>query len=490
MKHLSFSLSPYNGTVLILLIVSCFSFSGCVVNPATGDYDFVLMSEQEELNVGSKNNLKVRNQLAILDTQTLQHYVQEVGLKVARVSHRPSLPYQFTVVDSPEVNAFALPGGYIYVYRGLLAYLNSEAELAAVLAHEVAHVTARHSVQQHGMSTASNVFGQVVAAYTGVGIAGDLTSILGTAVVRGYGREHELEADGLGASYLAKAGYNPQAMINVVKVLKNHEVWATKKAEAEGKEASTYHGIFSTHPDNDKRLQEVVANVPTKSQGKVFSRRYLEKINGLAFGESSSTGVTINNQFLHRPMNFKVHFPQHWKIINTPARLIAHPIEKSAIFVMEQGPIKNGFRPDAYLKSLVDQRYRLRGGQSIHIGNTIGYTAIVQPKLGGSFIRLAVFFHEGKVFILQGQVKQSSTFASYDVEFLQIINSFQSLPPQDYQRAEGDKIKLIKASPGMTFSALAKRSPIREQAELQLRLINDMYPKGEPKVGQWLKVIE
>ncbi|MBU2709579.1 M48 family metalloprotease [Zooshikella harenae] len=490
MKRIISSSYPCKNLILVLLVGSCFCFSGCAVNPATGDYDFVLMSEQDEQKVGRKNNQQIRKQLAILDTQKLQRYVQEVGLKVARVSHRPSLPYQFKVIDSPEVNAFALPGGYIYVYRGLLAYLNSEAELAAVLAHEVAHVTARHSVQQHGMSTASNVFGQVVAAYTGIGVAGDLTNILGTAVVRGYGREHELEADGLGASYLAKAGYNPQAMINVVKILKHHEMWAKKKAEAEGREVSTYHGIFSTHPENDTRLHEVVTSVSTQSQGYVFSDRYLQKINGLAFGESVNSGVTVNNQFLHKPMNFKLRFPRHWKIINTHARLVAHPIEKEAVFVMEQGPIKNGFRPDAYLKSLAGQRYRLRGGESIRIGNTIGYTAVIQPKLGGSYIRLAILFHQGKVFILQGQVKQSSAFASYDVEFLQIIKSFQLLPLQDYQRAEGNKLTLIKVKPGITFSELAKRSSLREHAELQLRLINDMYPKGEPKVGQWLKVIK
>ncbi|MGI0118772.1 M48 family metalloprotease [Zooshikella sp. RANM57] len=490
MKRIIPSLSFYKNLILVLLVGNCFYLSGCAVNPATGDYDFVLMSEQDEQKVGRQNNQQIRKQLAILETTELQRYVQQVGLKIARVSHRPSLPYQFAVIDSPEVNAFALPGGYIYVYRGLLAYLNSEAELAAVLAHEIAHVTARHSVQQHGMSTASNVFGKVVAAYTGIGVAGDLTNILGSAVVRGYGREHELEADGLGAAYLAKAGYNPQAMISVVKILKHHEIWAKKQAEAEGKEVSTYHGIFSTHPDNDTRLHEVVTSVATTSQGHMFSERYLQKINGLAFGESVNSGVTVDSQFLHKPMNFKLRFPHHWKIINTHAHLVAHPIEQEAIFVMEQGPIKNGFRPDTYLKSLADQRYRLRGGESIHIGNTIGYTAVVQPKLGGSYIRLAILFHQGKVFILQGQVKQSSAFTSYDVEFLQIIKSFQPLPRQDYQRAEGKKLRLIKVTPGITFSKLANSSPLKEHAELQLRLINDMYPRGEPKVGQWLKVIK
>ena len=136
--------------------------------------------------------------------------MQRVGERVARHSHRANLNYIFTVVDSPDINAFALPGGYIYIHRGLMAYLNSEAELAAVLAHEVGHVTARHSVQQQSQSQAWNILGQAVAIGTGVSAAGDLTNVLGGAMVRGYGRDMELQADGLGAQYLARSGYDPR----------------------------------------------------------------------------------------------------------------------------------------------------------------------------------------------------------------------------------------------------------------------------------------
>ena len=145
--------------------------------------------------------------------QALQAYVQQVGERVARHSHRGQLDYHFTVIDSPDINAFALPGGYIYIHRGLMAYLGSEAELAAVLGHEVGHVTARHGVRQQSQSTAWGVLGQAVAMGTGVGAAADVTGVLGNAVVRGYGRDMELEADGLGAEYLARGGYDPQAMI-------------------------------------------------------------------------------------------------------------------------------------------------------------------------------------------------------------------------------------------------------------------------------------
>ena len=142
--------------VLALLFGSSL-LAGCAVNPATGKTNFVMMSEQQELDLGRQYNQEIAKQNPPYADEKLQAYVQEVGQRVASHSHRSNIAYHFTVVDSPDINAFALPGGYIYIHRGLLAYLNSEAELAAVLGHEVGHVTARHSVQQQSQSTAWNL---------------------------------------------------------------------------------------------------------------------------------------------------------------------------------------------------------------------------------------------------------------------------------------------------------------------------------------------
>src|SRR5690606_540866 len=199
-----------------------------------GRTDFVMMSERQELDLGARYNQEILKQYPRYEDAKLQAYIQRVGERVARSSHRNQLNYVFTLVDSPDVNAFALPGGYIYIHRGLLAYLNSEAELAAVLGPEVGHVTARHSVRQQSQSTAWGLLGQAAAIGTGVGAVGDLTSVMGNAFVRGYGRDMELEADGLGAQYLARSGYDPQAMIEVVKVLKNQEDFARDQAARRG----------------------------------------------------------------------------------------------------------------------------------------------------------------------------------------------------------------------------------------------------------------
>ena len=153
---------------LVGLLVLLQSLVGCAVNPATGRSDFVMMSEQQELAMGRQYNQEIAKQYPRYPDEALQAYVQQVGERVARYSHRSNLAYRFTVVDSPDINAFALPGGYIYIHRGLMAYLNSEAELAAVLGHEVGHVTARHSVRQQSQSAAWGILGQAVAIGTGV----------------------------------------------------------------------------------------------------------------------------------------------------------------------------------------------------------------------------------------------------------------------------------------------------------------------------------
>ena len=219
-------------------IILCFSvlLLSCAVNPATGEQDFVLMSETEELAIGRTYSKQVMTQYRRYENPSLQRYIQSVGDKLAASSHRRNLVYRFTLLDSTQVNAFALPGGYIYITRGLLAYLNSEAELAAVLAHEIGHVTARHSVRQHSASTATNLLGAIAAAATGIQGVGQLSNLLTTGIIRGYGREHELEADRLGVQYLARSGYSPNSMKNVITTLKNQELFDQKLAREQGRQ--------------------------------------------------------------------------------------------------------------------------------------------------------------------------------------------------------------------------------------------------------------
>ncbi|MCH8175883.1 MAG: M48 family metalloprotease [Proteobacteria bacterium] len=205
-------------------MVLCAAVVSCAINPATGSANLVLMSERKEKEIGLEEHEKVLNSMPMFEDEELLAYVREVGNKVAKVSHRPDLDYYFHIIDSPEINAFALPGGYVYVNRGLLTFMNSEAELAAVLAHEIGHITARHAVQQQARGalakTVATVGGFVTAVATGSSYVGsqisEVASIWAQTGLSGFGREHELEADSLGAQYLVAAGYDPAAMIAVI----------------------------------------------------------------------------------------------------------------------------------------------------------------------------------------------------------------------------------------------------------------------------------
>ena len=219
-------------TVYQLALLCLLPFlTSCSINPATGSANLVLMSEKREKEIGQEEHQKVLASMPLYEDEKLLAYVREVGNRAASVSHRPELEYTFNVIDSPEINAFALPGGYVYVNRGLLTFMNSEAELAAVLSHEIGHITARHAVQQQAKGrlaqTAVTVGGIVTAVATGSGYVGsqisEIASIWAQSGLSGFGREHELEADSLAAEYLVKAGYDPAAMIDVITVLKNQE---------------------------------------------------------------------------------------------------------------------------------------------------------------------------------------------------------------------------------------------------------------------------
>jgi predicted Zn-dependent protease len=234
----------------------------CATNPVTGEQDLALMSEEKELSLGAKNHPEILKQYGVYDNPVLQAYVNRIGQQLAKHSHRSNLKYTFTVLDSPEVNAFALPGGYIYITRGIMAYINSEAELAAVLGHELGHVTARHGVQQYSKAMATSIgmtLATIFVPELQTDVSQQLMNILGNALLSGYGREHELEADRLGAEYLARTSYEPRAMTDVIGILKNQEEFEKERAQKEGREPRVYHGVFASHPSADTRLQQVVA---------------------------------------------------------------------------------------------------------------------------------------------------------------------------------------------------------------------------------------
>ena len=481
-----------NKIYLIFLSLIMSYLLGCASNPVTGQQDFVLMTEDQEIDLGEKYSKEVLRQYRAYDDPDLQAYVSRIVEELAANSHRNHLIFHATVLDSPEVNAFALPGGYIYITRGIMAYMNSEAELAGVLGHEIGHVTARHSVKQHSASTVTGLFATVIAATAGVAQAGDAANIAGTALVRGYGRGHELEADRLGAEYLAKTGYDPQEMIDVVEILKDQEEFDKKLAEAEGREPRRYHGLFSTHPSNDKRLQEVIsaAKVYKSDNTRKEDGTFLKLTDGMVFGTSEREGVLRNHKFYHRKLGITLAFPKNWKIDNLPTELIATTQTKDAIMQVTLEDLNKKRSPEEFIKAEFGED--LKAGEKISTESYKGYTgiAVVNTPFGRQDTRIGVVFKDKQVFKFLATAKTPELMDQYDNEFISTISSLRALKPEEDKLAEARRIKLIKAKEGDTFEKYARSSPLTSYATDQLRLINGLFPDGQPTPGEFVKIIQ
>lgn len=482
--------------LLTAILVSCV-LAGCATNPVTGEQDFVLMSEKDEIAVGQQANQQVLQQYAVYDDVELQNYVQYVGAKVAAKSHRPELSYHFTVLDSKEVNAFALPGGYIYVTRGLMSYLNTEAQLAAVLGHEVGHVTARHAVRQHSATQLTSIGTAIGAAFIpGLGQAGyQLAGVLGTALLRGYGREHELEADRLGAEYLARTGYDSGAMLEVVKVLKSQELFEFKLAKAEGREPHVYHGLFSTHPDNDTRLQEVIANagkVAPVSSPYVGREDYLQRTNGLVYGESTHQGLIKGRDFYHGPLGFAIRFPPGWQIRNLSDYVAAIAPGSGAIVQLNRGRADPRLSPRDYLMNRLGlKQFRSDRPLTIHGLPAHTGTAAADTGNGQILVRATVIYMGNTPYIVSGWTPDPGAIGRYDGSFLDTAGSFRPLAPEERKLAgRVQRITLVKADKQTTFDSLAQASPLEQFQEQQIRLINARYPRGDIQPGEMIKTVK
>ena len=474
---------------LLILVLAGLLLAGCAANPVTGKQNFVMMSEAQELALGRQASEQIAQQMSMVEDPKLQAYVQRIGEQLASQSHRSNIPYRFQVVDSPDINAFALPGGHIYINRGLLLYLNTEAQMAAVLGHEIGHVTARHGVRQQSIAMGTGLIGQLITIGTGIPAVGDLSNMMGTAMVRGYGRDMELEADGLGAEYLARSGYRPGAVLDVLGVLKDQETYSTRQAEAQGRQVESYHGLFSTHPTHDQRLQQVVARAQSLVTGdtqRVGRDEYLQMLDGLVYGDSPAQGVIRGHQFLHTELNLALDYPKDWVILNRPTVLLAHtPDEQGFIALPLENLSNNRLTAEELLRSRVGKQ-RLTQDQAFSGSDYQGFMATIP---GDNARRVAAVLRGDQAFLFIGAFRGRGPLELYDEQFIQIIRSFRALTVADRKNAEPLRIRLVRARAGDTYASLAKGSPLGEEAEARLRLINGQWPEGQPSAGQWLKVV-
>jgi len=469
--------------------------SACALNPVSGGRELALMSEAQEIELGRKNDVEIRKQYGVVSDQRLQAYVQHVGERLAARSHRPQLQYHFTVLDSADVNAFALPGGYVYVTRGILAHLDSEAEMAAVLGHEIGHVTARHAVRQYSAAVAANIgftLGSIFVPELGSQAGQSLFNVIGGALLSGYGREHELEADRLGAEYIARTDYDPKAMIDVISLLKNQEVFERTLAAKEGRKPRVYHGVFASHPGADQRLQQVVGEAEkhrSVTNGRVEHDAYLHLLDGLAWGDSEAQGIRRGSNFYHQGLGFALRFPTGWHIDNTPERLVAVGPANDALIEVRTAEHGAVATPRDYLLDTMKLR-DLRSGATLRIDGMDGYSGVsrLQTPFGVRDAEVAAVFLHRQAFTFFGAARTPTPETRR--AFLATVQSLHALKPEEQALARSLRIDVITARSGDSFASLARRSHLTNEPEATLRLLNGKYPQGQPVPGELVKILQ
>ncbi|MBK6387213.1 MAG: M48 family metalloprotease [Rhodoferax sp.] len=493
---------PYKFFPIVLATALLTACGSPVTNPVTGKSERSAMSESAEVAEGKKGHAQVLEEYGVLPNAKVQAYVNDLGQRLAKQSHRGQLEWHFTVLDSPEINAFALPGGYVYVTRGIMAYMESEADLAGVIGHEIGHVTARHGAQRAtrqqnaGLGVlAAAVLGAVLES-KGVAGAGQVASEVSQNVAAGYiasySREQELQADGLGAEYLSRSNYDPHNMVDVVNVLKNQERFAADQARAEGRPAPAASNWLSSHPSNDQRLQTITQLAAQYNKGNYIDEgraRYLRAIDGIAFGDSADQGMTRGRNFYHEPLGFAVTAPQGWSIQNAADRLTILSGERDAGLIVRTAPAQAGKTHDDIIRTLIkpDQgrvdRLQINGLPATRFVGT-------RKNDKGQSDPIEVTIVSGPAshnYVLQYAAKDAATLQRARRQIQEAEGSFRPMSPEDRAQARPWVVKTIPFPRG-GFAEMARQSPLGSP-EQQLRLINGVYGGGEPKPGQLVKTV-
>jgi len=319
-------------------LAASLSAQACAVNPATGRRQLSLIGEDREIEMGREADRAYAAELGLYPDSALAAYVRDLGLRLAACSERPDLPWSFRLLDDPVVNAFALPGGFVFVTRGILASLNSEAELAAVIGHEIGHVTARHSVTRLSRMQLQQLgLGLGMVLSTGVRRVGDVLSSGLQLLDLKYSRGDETQADELGLRYMTRAGYDPEAMLDVFRTL----------ALVSGEAGSRIPEWQSTHPEPENRethIRERIAIEGRSAGGRRVRDAFLRRLDGLVYGEDPREGYFEGATFLHPTLRFAIDFPEGWTTLNRRREVVGVSARRDAALSLAPEPGASGAR--------------------------------------------------------------------------------------------------------------------------------------------------
>ena len=451
-------------------MVTSLMLSSCVTtNPATGGSDFTpFMSPAKESALGKEQHpLVIKQHGGVLDVPRVSGYVAVVGGRLAAVSELKQRPFTFTVLNSPIVNAFALPGGYIYVTRGILALFNSESEMASVLGHEIGHVTARHSAKRYNQQLFTGLGVALLGAALKSKEVGDALGYGSQLYLKSYSRGNEYESDQLGVRYSTRAGFDPYAAAHMLRSLGAESSLQDQIANRTGRQRPPE--FFSTHPNTQDRVSRAHAaaqktGYAPNSRNRVQDRnRYLNAIDGMIYGDDPAQGVIEGQEFFHGPMRLKFKVPANYRLNNGSAMVTAAgsgPAE-GGIIIFSGDPLKGRnmieFTSDTW-KSFAKES-SLRGLEDITINGmaaVTGWNDITVAKVP-SRVRIIAIHHSANQAYFFLTITPLSKLNSLGTGLRRMTYSFQKLSPHQAAKIKGKVIRIVTVKPGDTATKLSRK---------------------------------
>ncbi len=464
-------------------LVPALLLASCAVNPATGQRQLSLMGEAQEIQMGREADPDIVASMGLYPDEALQSYVQELGAALAARSERPDLPWSFRVLDDPVINAFALPGGYIYVTRGILAYLDSEAELAGILGHEIGHVTARHSVNQMSKAQLAQLGWGVGTIFVPrlqelEGLAGASMQLLFLK----FGRDDEHQADELGVRYMSRLGYDPARLSGVMSML-------GKVTSAEGGERVPEW--MSTHPNPENREGAILEMARTATveadPPRVNREEFLRMLNGLTFGEDPREGFFLGARFFHPDLRFRMEFPEGWRTSNLRQAVQALSPQKDAVLTLSVG---EAVPPSSALRSFLAQEGVEGAPDPVgSVGGLAAAGAEFRFRAGdGSGVDGRVTFveHEGTLYQLVGYGSPSAWPGRRSM-VRQAMESFRPLDDPAYLNVQPARLRLVTINRDVPLDTFLRAEGAESRAG-EVRLLNRMEENPTLRAGTVIKL--
>ncbi len=475
----------------LVAIAAAVLIAACAVNPVTGKRELILMSPEREAEIGRAAAKQVADEMGLVEDDALLSYVGEIGARIASVSPRTDVQYQFHVVDLPEPNAFALPGGYIYVSRGILTLANSEDELANVMSHEVAHVAARHSAQRstraQGVGLLAVLSTVAAAVYGGAETAqtvGQLGQIAGAGLIASYSRDQEREADRVGQALAAKQGWDPAAMTSFLRSL--------------GRDVALRHGearnpsFLDSHPSTPERIANTASRARglTRGPGHPLApglAEFLARIEGTLVGPNPAGGLFEDNRFVHPDLDFHLRFPSGWKTTNSRSFVGGMKQDGSAVIKLEiQAP---GSDPERAAREFLAS-----GGLEVvehgqrRVGGLPGYhsVAVVMTEQGQIAADLTWIAHRGHIYRFSG-LTPANLHREYAPVFARTVQSFRPLDPTERASINQVTLRVATARTGETLQRLSRRTGNTWSPE-ETAVANGVETDTRLRAGQRLKI--